>query len=190
MASGDDRPPPQEGKGRLGPFLALARGVIAAFEWSGKIIAAATLGFMFVALLVNVILRYAVGSGIPWAYEIHALLLPWLVAGGIVIAAARSRNIAITLLPEMLGSRLQRLLLLSVEIAIVVIAASVLSSSQPILKASTFQTLSTLGIKQVWGYSSMVYAFASMIVIAALTTLQVLGGSDPLDHDPAHASLS
>jgi TRAP-type C4-dicarboxylate transport system permease small subunit len=71
-----------------------------------------------------------------------------------------------------------------------VIAASVLWSSQPILKASTFQTLSTLGIKQVWGYSSMVYAFASMIVIAALTTLQVLGGSDPLDHDPAHASLS
>jgi len=190
MARGDNKAPTQTGEGRQRPFLGLAQGAITALEWSGMGIAAGTLGFMFLALLVNVILRYTVGSGIPWAYEVHALLLPWLVAGGIVIAAARSRNIAITLLPEMVGPRLERHVMLAVEIAIVVIAVGVLWSSQPILKASTFQTLSTLGIKQIWGYSSMIYSFGAMALIAALNIVLILSGRSVLDSDPAHASLS
>jgi TRAP-type C4-dicarboxylate transport system permease small subunit len=190
METGASKSPDEAGKGRPRPFLRWARVVISLLEWSGRIIAAATLGFMFVALLVNVVLRYAFGSGIAWAYEIHALLLPWLVAGGIVIAAARGRNIAITILPELLGPAARRVLVLAIQVAILVISVSVLESSWPILKASTFQTLSTLGIKQVWGYASLVYAFAGMAVIAALNILRALAGSDVMDHDPEHASLS
>ena len=179
-----------EREGRARPFLRLARWVTSLLDGSGRIIAAACLAAMFVALLVNVVLRYLFGPGIAWAYEIHALLLPWLVAGGIVIAAAKGRNIAITLLPDMLGRRGQQLVMIVVQVAIVVISISVLWSSQPILKASTFQTLSTLGIKQVWGYSSLVYAFAAMAVIAVVDILRLLAGADVMDHDPGHASLS
>ncbi|WP_141693219.1 TRAP transporter small permease [Thioclava sp. SK-1] len=177
-------------KGRQRPFLSLARGAIALLEWSGKLIAAAALVTLFIALLINVLLRYTMGTGLPWAYEVHAVLLPWLVAGGIVIASARARNIAITLLPEMTGAGTRRMLILFIEVAIVVISLSVLWSSQPILRASTFQTLSTLGVKAIWGYSSMVYAFAAMAVIAVLDIVLVLGGLSLGDTDPAHASLS
>ncbi|MPQ95562.1 TRAP transporter small permease [Thioclava sp. JE_KL1] len=179
-----------EGRGRTRPFLRLAQGVIDLLEWSGKLIAAGTLSVLFVALLTNVILRYGAGKGIPWAYEIHAILLPWLVAGGIVIATARSRNIAITLLPELAGARVRRAFMLFVEAAIIVISISVLWSSQPILRASTFQTLSTLGVKAIWGYSSMVYSFGAMAIIAALDIVLLLGGKSVMDDDPAHASLS
>ena len=190
MAAGDPKAPAQNGEARPRAFPGLAQGVISTLEWSGKIIAAATLGVTFLALLVNVILRYAAGSGIPWSYEIHAILLPWLVAGGIVVAAARRRNIAITLLPELTGPGTQRMVMLVVEALIVVIAIGVLWSSQPILKASTFQTLSTLGIKQIWGYSSLVYSFGAMAVIAALRILQILGGQSAFESDPANTSLS
>lgn len=114
MAAGDPNAPALNGAARPRAFPGLAQGVISTLEWSGKIIAAATLGVTFLALLVNVILRYTAGSGIPWSYEIHAILLPWLVAGGIVVAAARRRNIAITLLPEMTGPVTQRLVMLVV----------------------------------------------------------------------------
>ncbi|GAA0285139.1 TRAP transporter small permease [Rhodovulum strictum] len=191
MSPGQPGAPPREKGGRQRPLLLRgAQGLVTILEWSGKLIAVATLGVMFGALLVNVVLRYAFGTGIPWAYEIHAVLLPWLVAGGIVIAAARSRNIAISLLPDLTPARYQRFLLLAVEIAIVTIAASVLWSSQPILRASSFQTLSTLGIKQVWGYSSLVYAFGGMVVIGAMNILQLLGGIDRPGPDPARTSLS
>lgn len=176
--------------GRLRPLLGPLGAVIRTLDWSGRLIAVACLGFMFVLLLVNVVLRYAFGSGIAWAYEIHALLLPWLVAGGIVIATAHHRHIAITLFQELISSRGQRWLTLIIQCAVLVISISVLWSSQPILKAAQFQTLSTLGIKQVWGYSSLIYAFAGMAIIAIADILRVLAGVDVLDHDPEHASLS
>lgn len=166
-----------------GLVLATSQAVIRALDWSGRVIAVACLGFMFALLLVNVVLRYTLGEGIAWAYEIHALLLPWLVAAGVVIAAARGANIAITLLPDMLSLGARRVLILAVQAAVLVICLSVLASSPPILKASTFQTLATLGIKQVWGYSSLIYAFSGMAVIAALELLSVLAGKsvDPAD---------
>lgn len=190
MSAGDRKSPENGGKGQNSPFLSLARGATNVLDWSGRIIVAACLASMFVALLVNVILRYALGSGIPWASEIHAILLPWLVAGGLVIASARGRNIAITLLSDLLKGRALLGLNLIIQAIILIIAISVLWSSQPILKASQFQTLSTLGIKQVWGYSSLVYAFAAMAIIAALNLFRALSGEDVANHDPQHASLS
>jgi TRAP-type C4-dicarboxylate transport system permease small subunit len=190
MSAGGHTSPENGGKGLKSPFLSLARGVTNLLDWSGRIIVAACLASMFVALLVNVTLRYAFGSGIPWASEIHAILLPWLVAGGLVIASARGRNIAITLLSDLLSGRSLLTLNLFIQVIILIVAISVLWSSQPILKASQFQTLSTLGVKQVWGYSSLVYAFAAMAIIAAFNILRTLFGEGIADHDPEHASLS
>lgn len=177
-------------KGLRRPFLGLVRGTTTALDWSGRLIVVAALASMFLALLANVLLRYVFGSGIAWAYEIHALLLPWLTAGGLVVASARGRNIAVSLLANILTGRARLALNLVIHAIIVVIAVSVLWSSQPILKASQFQTLSTLGIKQIWGYSSLVYAFTAMALIAALEIVRTLVGEDVIDHEPEHASLS
>jgi TRAP-type transport system small permease protein len=145
---------------------------------------------MFVALLVNVVLRYAFGTGIPWAYEIHAILLPWLVAGGLVIAAAHGRNIAITLLPDMLPLPVRRWFMIGVQLAILAISVAVVWTSQPVLRASQFQTLSTLGVKQIWGYSSLVFGFAGMAVIAGMDVVRLLA-RDPLAmHEDVPRSLS
>lgn len=190
MSAGDNPSPENGRKGRHRPFLGLVRGTTTTLDWSGRLIVFVCLVTMFVALLANVVLRYAFGSGISWAYEIHALLLPWLVAGGLVIASARGRNIAITLMSDMLKGRALLGLNLAIQLAILVIALSVLWSCQPILKASQFQSLSTLGIKQVWGYSSLVYAFGAMALIAALDIVRTLAREDIADHDPGHASQS
>lgn len=180
------------GKGRWGlvSFLRLLGRLIDLLEGSGKIVAVLCLAFMFVALFINVVLRYAFGSGIAWAYEIHALLLPWLVAGGIVIAAAQGRNIAITLLTEMLQGRARILLCLVLQIIIFALSIGVLWSGQPILRAAQFQTLSTLGIKQIWGYAGLVYAFAAIALIALFDALRYLGGIDAMSHEQARSSLS
>ncbi|MFV0359430.1 TRAP transporter small permease [Tropicimonas sp.] len=184
--------PAKDGKGPKRPFLAWIAGVSTLLDWSGRLIAATCLLFIFVALLVNVVLRYAFGSGIAWAYEIPALLLPGLVAGGVVIAAARGRNNAITLLPDLLPPRGRQVIAVLVNIAILVISLAVLESSQPILRAAKFQTLSTLGIKQIWGYASLVYAFAGMAIIAVVDIVRALTSKADFDfgYDPETSSLS
>ena len=173
----------EETEGRFGALrgtLAAARNIL---DWSGRIIAVACLSAMFLALLANVVLRYLFGTGIPWAYEIHAILLPWLVGGGLVIAAAHDRNIAVTLLPDMLGRKARWVLLLLIHAAVLVIALSVLWSSGPIIKASHYQRLSTFGVTQFWGYLSLVYAFVGMALLALIDILHLLSGDrDALEH--------
>lgn len=189
MAKAISQPSKNERKGD-GPFLRFLVGLVRLLENSGKVISAACLTFMFAALLMNVILRYALGSGIAWAYEIHALLLPWLVAGGIVIASVRGRHIAINLLPDMLDVRQHRWLFMIIEIFIIAICVSVLWSSMPILRASQFQTLSTLGVKQIWGYSSLVYAFSAIILVSASKLIVLFIGAQADRPEPAATSLS
>ncbi len=162
--------------GPSGLIAVWAGRVVTAIDWSGRAIAVSCLVVMFVLLFINVAMRYTMGDGIPWAYEIHAVLLPWLVAGGVAVTAASGRNIAITLLPDVLAGNGRRLLLLLVQIAILLICIGVLWSSQPILNASKFQTLATLGIKQVWGYASLVFAFGAMAMVAGLEAVRLLAG--------------
>ena len=177
-------------EGRLRPSGPLAR-VVALLEATGSLIAGSCLLIMFVALLVNVVLRYLFGSGIPWAYEIHAILFPWAVAGGVVIASAQGRNIAITILPDALSGAGKRAVLVAIDVAILVISVSVLWSSQPIIFASQFQTLSTLGVAQIWGYTSLVYAFGLMAVLALLDGISLVVWGNPVTSgDSAPKSLS
>lgn len=178
MSGPGNEPLGQGERGAVSPLISLARGANGILEWSGRLIVFACLVTMFLALLINVILRYAFGTGIPWAYEIHAVLLPWLVAGGLVIASAKGRNIAVTLVADRMKGRAAFGLHLVNQAIILIISTSVLWSSQPILKASQFQTLSTLGLKQIWGYSSLAYAFGAMALIAMLGICRTLAGDD------------
>ncbi|MEC5292425.1 TRAP transporter small permease [Aurantimonas sp. C2-6-R+9] len=164
--------------------------IIGVIHFLGCLACAVTLAFMFAALLTNVVLRYAFGSGITWAYEIHALLLPWLVAGGVIIAAARGRHIAVTLLPAMLQDKSRLAVLLAINLITLAIAASVVYTSRPILNASQFQSYSSLGIKQVWGYASIVVAFGGIALIAALDTIRLMMNGAAGLPDPSLNSLS
>lgn len=160
--------------GRHPPLPHLVAQATYVLDWSGRVIVAVSLAVMFIALFINVVLRYLFGAGIAWAYEIHAVLLPWLIAGGLVMAVARGRNITITLASDLLSGRARLALRVIVHAVVLVICVSVLWSSQPILKASQFQTLSTLGITQVWGYASLFYAFGAMALIALLDLVRIV----------------
>lgn len=163
-------------KGWRHPLVQTSELVFSVLDWSGRFIVFACMVGMFAFLLINIVLRYTTGNGIPWAYEIHALLLPWVVAGGVVVAANRHRNIAVTLLLDRLNGRPLKILQLLIQIAVLVICIGVLISSRPILFASQFQSYATIDLKQVWGYSSLVFAFAGMAIIAFLQVLRALAG--------------
>ncbi len=181
-------------RGRQRPLahqtVAVCRWLTRWLDMSARVIAVAALGVMFGLLLMNVVLRYIYTTGIPMAYEIHAVLMPWLVAGGLVAAAAQNRNIAVTLLPDLVPPGFRRWIFVAVQVALLIIAVSVVWTSQPILRASTFQSLSTLGIKQVWGYASLPYSFACIAVIATCDLLRLIMRDDTLAIGTAPTSLS
>lgn len=171
-------PAPIENGG--GPDTAPPRvlnGLVQGLDLSARLVCAATLTVLFVGLLANVVLRYAYGSGLQWAYEMHAILLPWTVAGGLILATTYNRNIAVTILPDMLGPVGGRVLLLAVLALTLVISGVVVWSSFPIMRAARFQRIASLGgISQLWGYASLVYGFVGVAVICACDIVTILMG--------------
>lgn len=166
---GPDTPPPR-----------IIHAVVLGLDVSGRLVCVLTLTILFAGLLANVVLRYFFGAGLQWAYEMHAILLPWMVAGGLILATVRNRNIAVTILPDLLGPAAGRLVTLAVLALTLVISAFVIWSSVPIMRAAQFQRISSLGgISQLWGYASLVYGFAGVAVICACDILTLLMGRLP-----------
>ena len=150
----------------------------------------ATIGALFASLLVNVVLRYAFGQGLTWAYEIPSILFPWAVAAGIVIASTLNRNIQVRVLVAALPETARRVAGLAVHAAVCAVSVGVVWTSLPFLAASRFMRLSETGIPQVYGVSSLLYAFGAVALVSAIDFVALLGGRAPAGGLDAAASLS
>ena len=165
----------QQEDGRPAPSI--LRGIVSTMEMSGRLICVVTLVVLFIGLMANVVLRYASGRGLDWAYDIHAILLPWMIAGGVVIATVHSRNIAITILPDLLSPAAKRILFILVSLLTLLISLFVVWSSFPIIKAAQYQRISALGgISQLWGYASLIYGFGGIALICLCDVIAALMG--------------
>lgn len=159
------------------PAPSVLRGIVAAAEMSGKLVCVVTLVVLFVGLMANVILRYASGRGLEWAYDIHAILLPWMIGGGIVLATVHSRNIAITILPDLVSPGARRMLFILVSALTLLISVFVVWSAFPIIRAAQYQRIPSLGgISQLWGYVSLIYGFGGIALICLCDIVAALMG--------------
>ncbi|ODC05495.1 hypothetical protein BFW38_14640 [Terasakiispira papahanaumokuakeensis] len=151
---------------------------------SGGAVVVVSLVTMFLVVLVNVVLRYFWGSGITWAYELPSILFPWCVAGGIVMSAVQGRHIAVDVLVELLPSSMRRVLQVLVNLFVSLVSAGVVYYAMPIIKASQYSRLAETGIPQVYGYSSLVYAFSMVSCIGLLAAINHLCGGRLEARDP------
>jgi TRAP-type C4-dicarboxylate transport system permease small subunit len=159
-------------------------------NWTGIVIVVATVSSMFLALFINVVLRYAFGEGIAWAYEIHNILFPWLVAGGAVMAAVKGSNIAVTALVDILPASIRRTVAVAVHAFVAVLCIGVVYTAGPIIRAAQYSHLAETGISQMYGYWSLLYAFSAISLVAFLYMLRLLMGEGAGQSDPANANFS
>lgn len=157
---------------------------------SGAAIVVVTLVTMFGAILSNVILRYFFGGGITWAYEIPAILFPWSIAGGMVMASAQRRHIAVDIFAGILPVPVRRILAITVNLFVSLISVGVVYYSIPIIKASQYSRLAETGIPQIYGYSSLLYAFSMIAVLGLLTALEYALGYRAYANEPTAANYS
>jgi TRAP-type C4-dicarboxylate transport system permease small subunit len=169
--------------------LAVIGTVTRGLDYLAATLVIVTLSAMFFALLVNVFLRYMFSMGIPWAYEIHSILFPWLVAGGAVMAAVRGRNIAVTAVVHLLPETARRIVALLVHVIIVIMAVSVIDTSFPIVMASRYSVLAETGIPQIYGYTSLLFGFALIAVISVMDAIRLLLGQHLPDTKPGQTAV-
>ena len=157
-------------------MIGICKKITSILDLTGVVIVCATLVSMFAALLVNVFLRYLFEEGITWAYEMHQILLPWLVAGGAVMASARGANIAVTVIVDAVPEIVRRSIVMAVYATTAVIGFVVAYSSMPIVRAAKFSRLPETHIPQMYGYISILYAFYAIAIISTLYCIRTALG--------------
>lgn len=133
-----------------------------------------TLTVLFLSIFTNVVLRYVFQTGLTWAYELPAILFPWMVIAGAVLAAQKSQHIAVQLVPLMISPRARRILLVVDNLAIVAMCLVVAKAGIPAMNAAADSHLAVTGISEVWGYSSLVYGYVAMALTAVTASWRIL----------------
>ena len=157
------------GMGPGGPIPAVVVAADWAVIWLARVLVCTTLTALFGILLANVVLRYAFSSGLVWSQEIAALLFPWLVIAGAVLAAQIDRHIAVKVIVNLLPRAVQGVLMVGVNVLIVAMAVIVVDASLVIMEAGHRNRLAVTGLPQSIGYASLIYGYA-MVGITAVTT--------------------
>ncbi len=176
--------------GSAGPVEHILSTVKLLVLYGGVGIFATTISALFVALFVNVVLRYAFDRGISWAYEIPYILFPWAVGGAIIVASCLGRNIQINLFANVVPIRPRRMVGACVHGLIVLICVGVVWTATPILNASKFMRLAETGIPQFYGMLGLVVAFVAVAVVAAIDLVLLLLGEPYLNGNAPEKSLS
>ena len=161
------------GTGPGGPVPALVDTVDRAITWSAVWIVVGTLTFLFFAIFVNVTLRYLFRYGLTWAYELPAILFPWMVIAGAVLASQKSQHIAVQIVVTKLGTPMRKVVLVAGNLLIAILCALVTKAGLPMMHAAADSHLAVTGISEAWGYSSLVYGYGMMTVTALTTSYRI-----------------
>ncbi len=138
-------------------------------------------------LVVNVFVRYVLEGSVEAASELPALLFPWFVMGGVVLAAVRGNHVAMQLTMHLLPPAGRRVLAFFIH-GLSGVVFSVLAWHSVENTVIAHDELSTiLHVPGSVGYAALTVAFG-LLAVCALTALIRFGVlAQPVSVDMASA---
>ncbi len=131
---------------------------------------AACLGVMALVVFVNVVLRYGFGSGIAASEELSRLLFVWMVFIGATAAYPAGEHMAFTSLVALLRNRPAYMMLATLLIRLLVIAASVM-----LAWGAWQQVIVGMGGKSVvMGYSTALLPLPAFLCASAIAVMALV----------------
>lgn len=129
-------------------------------DWAAALLLLAILG----VTAARVVGRYVLGAGMPWSEELTRLLFIWLV----LIGAARTRHMAIDLLPNLWPRVAVGLKLFAAAIGVGLLALLV-RQALVLVELTAFDTFTALGV-------SVQYLYWAVVVGGSLWIALTLAG--------------
>ncbi|MEI4487422.1 TRAP transporter small permease [Frigidibacter sp. MR17.14] len=171
------------------PALRLANAIGKVIDVVAMTIAIACIVVMFFSLMLEVIVRYVTHTGLGWPNEIPNLLFPWLIMGGIVLAAQRGAHIAAEAIRGFLSPVQLRILMMGIHLLVAVAFAFLAQLSLQVIAITRMQVFPITGLGQSWAYMSMLFGFWGIALSSLVNLVRVAFAADPsaVQHtDPEH----
>lgn len=163
-----------------GLLASVAKRVDKGIVIAATAVAISALVVMFVSLMLEVIVRYLTNQGMGWPTEMPNILFPWLVMGGIVLAAQRGQHIAVTAIQGMIGRGGNRVLLFAHQVLIAATFFYLGWVGLDVLEITGSEVFPVTGITAKWAYLALIAGFAGLGITALTTLVHLLQASDPL----------
>jgi TRAP-type C4-dicarboxylate transport system permease small subunit len=169
----------------------IVRAADKAIAVAATVVSMAALVALFLALGAEVVVRYLTTQGLGWPSEMPNLLFPWLVMGGVVLAAQRGAHIAVTIVLGKLGRPAARVLLLAMQGVVAATFFHLAYIGLAVIEITGAEVYPVTGVSARWAYLSLIVGFAGVGLTAATTFVRVLLADEPrlvrADHPEDHA---
>ena len=160
------------------PALAVANTIDRVIAYVSGFVAVVSTVVIFLALLADVVVRYATNRGLGWPSEMPQILFPWLIMGGIVLAASRGGHIAVPLFLEALRKGTARIVLVLMQVLVFITFAYLARVSIDVVNITKNQLFPITRLPQLYAYSALVAGFASIAIISIVTLVRILHADD------------
>lgn len=135
---------------------------------------------LFLSLGAEVVVRYLTTQGLGWPSEMPSLLFPWLVMGGVVLAAQRGAHISVTLTLSLLGRSASRVLLLAIQVVIAATFFYLAYIGLDVIEITGTEVYPMTGVSARYAYLSLIVGFVGVGLTAVTTFVRLLLAEDPL----------
>jgi len=164
------------------------RGVGAWLRRRAENVAAAMIGVMFVAFIIQIVFRYLFNFPIGWSSELTVIMWLWLVLWGAAFVVRESDEIRFDLLSGAMGKRARIAMGIIAAVALVVLYAASFPATWKYVTFMKVERTAYLGIRFDWLFS-IYLAFAAAVIVRYLWILShLLRGEEPEQVDLTKSS--
>ena len=151
-------------------------------------VAAAMIGVMFVAFIIQIVFRYIFNFPIGWTSELTVIMWLWLVLWGAAFVVRESEEIRFDLLSGAVGRRMRIAMGILTAVALVVLYAASFPATWKYVTFMKVERTAYLGIRFDWLFS-IYLAFAVAVIVRYLWILShLLRGEEPEQADLTKSS--
>jgi C4-dicarboxylate transporter, DctQ subunit len=151
-------------------------------------VAAAMIGVMFVAFIIQIVFRYLFNFPIGWTSELTVIMWLWLVLWGAAFVVRESDEIRFDLLSGAMGKRTRIAMGIITAVALVVLYAASFPATWKYVTFMKVERTAYLGIRFDWLFS-IYLAFAVAVIVRYVWILShLLRGEEPEQVDLTKSS--
>jgi len=151
-------------------------------------VAAAMIGVMFVAFIIQIVFRYLFNFPIGWSSELTVIMWLWLVLWGAAFVVRESDEIRFDLLSGAMVKRARIAMGIIAAVALVVLYAASFPATWKYVTFMKVERTAYLGIRFDWLFS-IYLAFAAAVIVRYLWILShLLRGEEPEQVDLTKSS--
>lgn len=151
-------------------------------------VAAAMIGVMFVAFIIQIVFRYLFNFPIGWTSELTVIMWLWLVLWGAAFVVRESDEIRFDLLSGAMGRRTRIAMGIVTAVALVVLYATSFPATWKYVTFMKVEKTAYLGIRFDWLFS-IYLAFAVAVIVRYVWILShLLRGEEPEQIDLTKSS--